>query len=99
MVPDETAAALKTADAILFGATGGPDYDALPAEARRQGNLLRIRRSLDLYANLRPIVAIPAVHEASSLKCRVLEGADFVFLRVRSIGSYFGHTRGVGTLH
>ena len=98
VVPDETAAALDAADAILFGATGGPAYDALPAEARRQGNLLRIRRSLDLYANLRPIVAIPALHEASSLKSRVLEGVDFVILRELSSGLYFGEPRGVETL-
>src|ERR1700752_4568123 len=62
IVPEETMAALESADAILFGATGGPDYDALPLEARRAGNLLRIRRHLDLYANLRPIVALPALY-------------------------------------
>jgi 3-isopropylmalate dehydrogenase len=98
VVPDETAAAFKTADAILFGATGGPAYDALPAAARRDGNLLRIRRSLDLYANLRPIVALPALNEASSLKNRVLEGVDFVILRELSSGLYFGEPRGIETL-
>jgi 3-isopropylmalate dehydrogenase len=98
VVPDETMAALRSADAILFGATGGPEYDALPAAARRQGNLLRIRRSLDLYANLRPIVAIPALYEASSLKNRVLEGVDFVVLRELSSGLYFGEPRGIETL-
>jgi 3-isopropylmalate dehydrogenase len=98
VVPDETAVALRTADAILFGATGGPAYDALPAAARREGNLLRIRRSLDLYANLRPIVAIPALNEASSLKNRVLEGVDFVILRELSSGLYFGEPRGIETL-
>ena len=98
VVPDETAAALRSADAILFGATGGPDYDALPAAAKREGNLLRIRKSLDLYANLRPIVAIPALAEASSLKNRVLEGVDFVILRELSSGLYFGEPRGIETL-
>jgi 3-isopropylmalate dehydrogenase len=98
VVPDETAAALRTADAILFGATGGPAYDALPAAARREGNLLRIRRSLDLYANLRPIVAIPALNDASSLKNRVLEGVDFIILRELSSGLYFGEPRGIETL-
>ena len=98
IVPDDTAAALKSADAILFGATGGPDYDALPPEAKRQGNLLRIRKSLDLFANLRPIVAIPALAEASSLKNRVLEGVDFVILRELSSGLYFGEPRGIETL-
>ncbi|HEX7967723.1 MAG TPA: 3-isopropylmalate dehydrogenase [Stellaceae bacterium] len=98
IVPDETMAALRSADAVLFGATGGPDYDALPAEARRAGNLLRMRKSLDLYANLRPITAITALHEASSLKPRVLEGVDFVILRELSGGLYFGEPRGVERL-
>ncbi|HWI26260.1 MAG TPA: 3-isopropylmalate dehydrogenase [Stellaceae bacterium] len=98
IVPDETAEALKTADAILFGATGGPAYDALPAEAKRQGNLLRVRKSLDLFANLRPIVAFPALAEASSLKNRVLEGVDFVILRELSSGLYFGEPRGIENL-
>jgi 3-isopropylmalate dehydrogenase len=97
-VPEATAKALQSADAILFGATGGPDYDALPAEARRQGNLLRIRKRLDLYANLRPIVALPALAEASSLKNRVLDGVDFVVLRELSGGLYFGEPRGIETL-
>jgi 3-isopropylmalate dehydrogenase len=97
-VPDETAAALRSADAILFGATGGPEYDALPAEAKRQGNLLRIRKSLDLFANLRPIVARPALAEASSLKNRVLEGVDFVILRELSSGLYFGEPCGIESL-
>ena len=98
VVPDETMTAMRGADAILFGATGGPDYDAIPAAARREGNLLRIRRKLDLYANLRPIVAIPALAEASSLKNRVLEGVDFVIVRELSSGLYFGEPRGVERL-
>ena len=98
IVPEETMAALESVDAILFGATGGPDYDALPLEARRAGNLLRIRRHLDLYANLRPIVALPALHEASSLKARVLEGVDFIIVRELSGGLYFGEPRGIETL-
>jgi 3-isopropylmalate dehydrogenase len=98
VVPDDTARALRNVDAILFGATGGPDYDALPAAAKREGNLLRIRKSLDLYANLRPIVALPPLFEASSLKNRLLEGVDFIILRELSSGLYFGEPRGIETL-
>ena len=98
VVPDDTARALRSADAILFGATGGPEYDALPAAAKREGNLLRIRKSLDLFANLRPIVAMPPLFEASSLKDPVLEGVDFIILRELSSGLYFGEPRGVETL-
>jgi 3-isopropylmalate dehydrogenase len=98
IVPDATWAALREADAILFGATGGPDYDALPAEARRAGNLLRIRKDLDLYANLRPIKPLPALYESSSLKPCLLEGVDFVILRELGGGLYFGEPRGIERL-
>jgi 3-isopropylmalate dehydrogenase len=98
VLPPSTMTVLESADAILFGATGGPDYDALPAEAKREGNLLRLRKRFDLYANLRPIYAFPALHEASSLKNRVLEGVDFVVVRELSSGIYFGQPRGIETL-
>jgi 3-isopropylmalate dehydrogenase len=98
VLPPATVDRLGTVDAILFGATGGPAFDAIPIEARRAGNLLRLRRRLDLYANLRPIVAIPALAEASSLKNRVLDGVDFVILRELSSGLYFGEPRGIERL-
>src|SRR6266704_514936 len=72
VLPEATRAAIEHADLVLFGATGGPESDRIPPDKRRAGSLLRIRRSLSLYANLRPIRALPALYQASSLKDRVL---------------------------
>ncbi|HLJ62623.1 MAG TPA: 3-isopropylmalate dehydrogenase [Stellaceae bacterium] len=98
VLPEASWQAARNADAILFGATGGPEYDAIPAAARRGGNLLRIRRDLDLYANLRPIIAIDSLNEASSLKNRVLKGVDLVIVRELTAGLYFGEPRGIERL-
>jgi 3-isopropylmalate dehydrogenase len=89
---------MKAADAVLFGATGSLALAHLPAEIRRAGSLSRIRRALDLHANLRPVTAHPALAEASTLKPAVREGADLVVLRELSGGVYFGEPRGVETL-
>lgn len=98
VLPAASLQAMKAADAILFGATGGPEFDAIPAAARRAGSLLAIRRGFDLYANLRPIKIMPALYEASSLKQSVLEGTDMVIVRELTGGVYFGEPRGVETL-
>ncbi len=97
VIPDATRALIGRADAILFGATGGPETEEVPVAARKAGSLLGLRRSLDLYANLRPIVTDPALHEAAPLKARVLEGVDFVIVRELSSGIYFGEPRGIET--
>jgi 3-isopropylmalate dehydrogenase len=98
VLPAATRAAIAESDAILFGATGGPELDALPDAARAQGSLLGIRRSLTLFANLRPIVADPALAEAAPLKARILAGVDFIIVRELAGGIYFGEPRGIETL-
>ncbi len=98
LLPDDTLAEVKSADAVLFGAIGGVEYGDLPPEVRRSGGLLRIRRELDLYANLRPIKAIDAMADASPLKPEVMQGTDLVIVRELSSGIYFGEPRGVEKL-
>ena len=98
LMPPDTHAAIDDCDAILWGATGGPETKEVPPEARKAESLLVLRRRLDLYANVRPIVADPALVEAAPLKARVLDGVDFVIVRELSSGIYFGEPRGVETL-
>lgn len=98
VLPEATEAAIHAAHAILFGAMGGMDGDAIPREARVAGGLPHVRRSLALFANLRPIATIPALYESSSLKNRLLAGVDFVIVRELIGGIYFGQPRGIETL-
>ena len=98
VLPEDTAEAMDEADAILWGATGGPETKEVPAEARKAGGLLSLRSKYDLYANLRPIRANPALSESAPLKARVLKDVDFVIIRELTSGIYFGEPRGIETL-
>ena len=89
---------MEEADAILWGATGGPETKEVPAAARKAGSLLGLRSKYDLYANLRPIVAHPALADSAPLKASVLKGVDFVIIRELTSGIYFGEPRGIETL-
>ena len=98
VLPEETAEAMDEADAILWGATGGPETKEVPPASRKAGSLLSLRRKYDLYANLRPIVASPALAGSAPLKAEVLRGVDFVIIRELTSGIYFGEPRGIETL-
>ena len=98
VLPEQTAEAMDEADAILWGATGGPETKEVPPAVRKAGSLLSLRRKYDLYANLRPIVASPALAGSAPLKAEVLRGVDFVIIRELTSGIYFGEPRGIETL-
>jgi 3-isopropylmalate dehydrogenase len=94
-LPPATLALCKRADAILFGAVGGPKWDHLPQEQRAERGLLALRKDLDLYANLRPARCFPMLVDASPLKRSVVEGTDIMVIRELTGGLYFGEPRGV----
>jgi 3-isopropylmalate dehydrogenase len=85
---------IVAADAILFGATGSPEYDKIPAEARKVDQLLRIRKDLDLFCNLRPVRTLPALGASSTLRPEVIAGCDMMIVRELCGGIYFGEPRG-----
>ncbi|MBX7126839.1 MAG: 3-isopropylmalate dehydrogenase [Cyclobacteriaceae bacterium] len=90
-LPDETLARLKNCDAILFGAVGHPKYDNDPtAKVRPEQGLLKMRKELGLYANLRPIKLFDELLEASSIKPEILKGSDILFFRELTGDVYFG---------
>jgi|TARA_B110000014_G_scaffold261423_1_gene253100 3-isopropylmalate dehydrogenase len=88
----------KDSDAVLFGAVGGPKWDNVEYENRPEAGLLRLRKDLDLFANLRPAICFPALVEASALKREIIEGLDIVIVRELTGGIYFGEPRGIEDL-
>jgi 3-isopropylmalate dehydrogenase len=89
-LPPATLALCRGADAVLLGAIGGPKWSAPQAHVRPEEGLLRLRKELGVYANLRPVTVHPALREISTLKSEVLEGVDLVFVRELTGGIYFG---------
>src|SRR6476469_3882252 len=93
-LPDETITICRQSDAVLFGAIGHPKYDNDPtAKVRPEQGLLRIRKELQLYANIRPITTYPSLHHLSPLKSKNLEGVDFIIFRELTGGIYFGEKK------
>jgi 3-isopropylmalate dehydrogenase len=96
-LPDATLALARAADAILLGAVGGPNYDTLPREVRPERGLLAIRKSLGLFANLRPALLYPELADASTLKTDIVSGLDLMIVRELTGDIYFGEPRGITT--
>ena len=92
-ISDADMARAAEADAILLAAVGGPKWDGVPYEVRPEAGLLRLRKELGLYANLRPAICYPALASASSLKPEVVEGLDMMIVRELTGGVYFGEPK------
>ncbi len=97
-ISDATVEAARSADAVLFGSVGGPRWDGLGFDMRPEIAILRLRKELDLFANLRPAIVLDPLVDASTLKPDVVRGLDLMIVRESTGGIYFGEPRGVTTL-
>ncbi|MBT3238352.1 MAG: 3-isopropylmalate dehydrogenase [Rhodospirillaceae bacterium] len=97
-VTDETMTDAMNVDAVMLGAVGGPKWDDVARQHRPEAGLLRLRKDMDLYANLRPAIVFDALIDASTLKADVISGLDILILRELTAGVYFGEPRGIETL-
>lgn len=95
---DETLAKCRKADAILLACVGGPKWDKVDYAIRPEAGLLKLRKELDLFANLRPAIVFDALVDASTLKPEVVKGLDILIVRELTGGVYFGQPRGIETL-
>jgi len=93
-LPQETISGALNSDAVLFGAIGGEKWDTLPREKRPESGLLRFRKELGVYANLRPAVVYDELANASSLKPEIVRGVDLMVVRELIGGIYFGEPKG-----
>ncbi len=94
-IKDEVIAACMQADAVLLGAVGGPKWDNNPSEKRPEKALLRLRKDLGLYNNLRPVTVFPSLKDASPLRPEVVDGVNLLVVRELTGGLYFGQPKGI----
>jgi 3-isopropylmalate dehydrogenase len=97
-ITDDTIQKAREADAILFGSVGGPKWEKLGFQLRPELAILRLRKELDLFANLRPATVLDPLVDASTLKADVVRGLDIMIVREGTGGIYFGEPRGIETL-
>lgn len=97
-IEDETIARAKSVDAVLMGAVGGPKWANVARDIRPEAGLLRLRKEMDVFANLRPALCFASLADASSLKKELVEGLDIMFVRELCGGVYFGQPKGIDTL-
>ena len=97
-ITDATMALAQASDAVIFGAVGGPKWDHVPYDVRPEAGLLRLRKEMALFANLRPAICYPALADASSLKREVVEGLDIMIVRELTGGVYFGEPKTITDL-
>ena len=95
---DKTMEKAMACDAVLLGAVGGPKWEKLPFKDQPERGLLRIRKDMELFANLRPALVFDALAEASTLKTELVKGLDIMIVRELTGGVYFGQPRGITTL-
>ena len=94
-LPDDTIKGVKDSHALLFGAIGGPKWENMPHHLKPEAGLLKLRKELDAWANLRPAVVYDELVDASTIKPEVLRGTDIMVLRELTGGIYFGQPRGI----
>ena len=97
-VSDATMALAQASDAVLFGAVGGPKWDSVSYDARPEAGLLRLRKDLGLFANLRPAICYPALADSSILRREIVEGLDIMIVRELTGGVYFGEPKTITDL-
>src|SRR4030088_1866406 len=97
-ITDATMALAQASDALIFGPVGGPKWDQVPYDVRPEAGLLRLRKDMALFANLRPAICYPALADASSLKRYVVEGLDIMIVRDPTGGVFFGEPKTITDL-